>query len=256
MDDKHLKLQISRLVDGDLPPEERDALLRVLDGNAEYSDYYQQMRLMKAGLSGGGDVPVPETFSRSWKNAIAAEGASKKKSSKFPFKILIPVAAAAVCGVFVLSALNTGMFGNAPNSPTEAQYFAEADAVYEAAPAEAYSEEPYLAEEAALEEERDSGTVQDAVAEAAPETSSSAESAPLQEAPETTEASAPPAMGGIAGKDTPASEAPAEDMPAAESAVIAGGIEDAGGEDAVALLELLLAHVREVIKNGLMQVGH
>ncbi|MGI6153914.1 MAG: hypothetical protein ACOYJB_08830, partial [Christensenellaceae bacterium] len=131
--------QICRLVDGELPKVEEQPVLDRIGASGAYREYYEELLQIKAAAKEQ-DREAPASFRAAWQAALEVpeEGRAHRKRNA-AWKILVPAAAAVVCGAFIFSAWNTGSM---PES------IAEEDVVLEAAVEAAGEAEMYVMDEA------------------------------------------------------------------------------------------------------------
>lgn len=132
MNCRQVKKYISLLLDGTLPAARAGEVRQHIQQCAECRVYYDQLLVIKNSLLVT-DTGIPQPFSTGWRQKVRSVRPSK---NNLLTRVLVPVAAAAVCGIFVISGL-TGGFG-ARSAQQEASMFSAAAVEYaadEAAPA-------------------------------------------------------------------------------------------------------------------------
>lgn len=132
------KKELHLLVDGGLSSKKAQELTAHIKHCAECQQYYDQLLLMKQRLFVA-DQEVPSSFSTKWKETLLdhTQPSHPTPKKKRTFAILVPVAAAVICGIFVFTALPS-MQANQPaiQSADNAETFAmEESGAFDMAPA-------------------------------------------------------------------------------------------------------------------------
>jgi len=121
MNCKQAKKYISLLVDDELPAQQAGHVRQHILTCEECSVYYNQLLSIKTSLLTA-DTDVPRSFSARWRNSVHSTHPGKKIRMA---KVFIPVAVAAVCGIFVISGLTGGL--SAQSAEQTASYSAAAN---------------------------------------------------------------------------------------------------------------------------------